>query len=83
MLFGKKTVAILTELQIWAGENGLIFTGAHDSRKPISEKALRVMGYATQPRKSVVMDSWRWRASALIGSDLWSRDAVVGGFSGC
>ncbi|WP_157924985.1 tyrosine-type recombinase/integrase, partial [Escherichia coli] len=47
----KQAVAILTELQTWAGENGLIFTGAHDPRKPISEntvnKALRVMGYDT------------------------------------
>ncbi len=34
----KQAVAILTELQTWAGENGLIFTGAHDPRKPISEK---------------------------------------------
>ncbi|EML8505973.1 tyrosine-type recombinase/integrase, partial [Escherichia coli] len=28
----KQAVAILTELQTWAGENGLIFTGAHDPR---------------------------------------------------
>ncbi|EEZ6104166.1 TPA: integrase arm-type DNA-binding domain-containing protein, partial [Escherichia coli] len=45
----QQAVAILAELQTWAGENGLIFTGAHDPRKPISEntvnKALRVMGY--------------------------------------
>ncbi|MBE0777108.1 integrase arm-type DNA-binding domain-containing protein, partial [Escherichia coli] len=43
----KQAVAILTELQTWAGENGLVFTGAHDPHKPISEntvnKALRVM----------------------------------------
>lgn len=61
----KQAVAILTELQTWAGENGLIFTGAHDPRKPISEntvnKALRVMGYDTTG-KSVAMDSGRWRA---------------------
>ncbi|MBW2763391.1 site-specific integrase, partial [Escherichia coli] len=47
----QQAVAILAELQTWAGENGLIFTGAHDPRKPISEntvnKALRVMGYDT------------------------------------
>lgn len=59
----KQVVAILAELQTWAGENGLIFTGAHDPRKPISEntvnKALRVMGYDTT-RMSVVMDSGRW-----------------------
>lgn len=47
----KQAVAILTELKTWAGENGLIFTGAHDPRNPISEntvnKALRVMEYDT------------------------------------
>ena len=63
----KQAVAILAELQTWANENGLIFTGAHDPRKAISENTLnnplRVMGYGmTQPKKSVVMDSGRWRA---------------------
>ncbi|MGS0224691.1 tyrosine-type recombinase/integrase, partial [Escherichia coli] len=75
----KQAVAILTELQTWAGENGLIFTGAHDPRKPISEntvnKALRVMGYDTT--KEVCGHGFRAMAcSALIESGLWSRDAV-------
>ncbi len=75
----KQAVAILTELQTWAGENGLIFTGAHDPRKPISEntvnKALRVMGYDTT--QEVCGHGFRAMAcSALIESGLWSRDAV-------
>ena len=36
----QQAVAILAELQTWAGENGLIFTGAHDPRKPSSESGL-------------------------------------------
>ncbi|HCY3295366.1 TPA: tyrosine-type recombinase/integrase [Escherichia coli] len=36
----QQAVAILAELQTWAGENGLIFTGAHDPRKPIIESGL-------------------------------------------
>ena len=79
MPLSKQAVAILTELQTWAGENGLIFTGAHDPRKPISEntvnKALRVMGYDTT--KEVCGHGFRAMAcSALIESGLWSRDAV-------
>ena len=75
----KQVVAILAELQTWAGENGLIFTGAHDPRKPISEntvnKALRVMGYDTT--QEVCGHGFRAMAcSALIESGLWSRDAV-------
>ncbi|HDV7961038.1 TPA: integrase arm-type DNA-binding domain-containing protein [Escherichia coli] len=75
----QQAVAILAELQTWAGENGLIFTGAHDPRKPISEntvnKALRVMGYDTT--KEVCGHGFRAMAcSALIESGLWSRDAV-------
>ncbi|EIG4780596.1 integrase arm-type DNA-binding domain-containing protein [Escherichia coli] len=75
----KQVVAILAELQTWAGENGLIFTGAHDPRKPISEntvnKALRVMGYDTT--QDVCGHGFRAMAcSALIESGLWSRDAV-------
>ncbi|HDX9260383.1 TPA: site-specific integrase [Escherichia coli] len=75
----KQAVDILTELQTWAGENGLIFTGAHDPRKPISEntvnKALRVMGYDTT--QDVCGHGFRAMAcSALIESGLWSRDAV-------
>ena len=75
----KQAVAILAELQTWAGENGLIFTGAHDPRKPISEntvnKALRVMGYDTT--RDVCGHGFRAMAcSALIESGLWSRDAV-------
>ncbi|MCV5132989.1 tyrosine-type recombinase/integrase, partial [Escherichia coli] len=59
--------------------NGLIFTGAHDPRKPISEntvnKALRVMGYDTT--QDVCGHGFRAMAcSALIESGLWSRDAV-------
>ncbi len=75
----KQAVAILAELQTWAGENSLIFTGAHDPRKPISEntvnKALRVMGYDTT--QDVCGYGFRAMAcSALIESGLWSRDAV-------
>ncbi|HAL9639075.1 TPA: integrase arm-type DNA-binding domain-containing protein [Escherichia coli] len=75
----KQAVAILTELQTWAGENGLVFTGAHDPHKPISEntvnKALRVMGYDTT--LDICGHGFRTMAcSALIESGLWSRDAV-------
>ena len=75
----KQAVAILIKLQTWAVENGLVFTGAHDPRKPISEntvnKALRVMGYDTT--QEVCGHGFRAMAcSALIESGLWSRDAV-------
>ncbi len=70
----KQAVAILTELQTWAGENGLIFTGAHDPRKPISEntvnKALRVMGYDT--KTEICGHGFRTMAcSSLVESGLW------------
>lgn len=75
----KQAVAILTELQTWAGENGLIFTGAHDPRKPISEntvnKALRVMGYDT--KTEICGHGFRMMVcSSLVESGLWSKDAV-------
>ncbi|EEU2853789.1 hypothetical protein BF494_002690 [Escherichia coli] len=69
----KQAVAILTELKTWAGENGLIFTGTHDPRKPISEntvnKALRVMGYDTT-QKICGHRFWAMACSALIESGL-------------
>ena len=69
----KQAVAILTELQTWAGENGLVLTGAHDPHKPISEntvnKALRVMGYDTT--QDICGHGFRTMAcSALIESGL-------------
>lgn len=79
MPLSKQAVDILTELKTWARENGLIFTGAHDPRKPISEntvnKALRVMGYDTT-QKICGHGFWAIACSALIESGLWSRDAV-------
>ncbi len=75
----QQSLTMLEELRLSGGENGLIFTGDHDPRKPISEntinKALRLMGYET--KTEVCGHGFRAMAcSALIESGLWSRDAV-------
>jgi hypothetical protein len=62
-----------------SGNRELIFVGAHDPRKPMSEntvnKALRVMGYDT--KVEVCRHGFRTMAcSSLIESGLWSKDAV-------
>ncbi|HHL2498941.1 TPA: tyrosine-type recombinase/integrase [Yersinia enterocolitica] len=75
----KQALAILKQIKQFCGEQGLIFIGDHDSRKPMSEntvnKALRVMGYDT--KVEVCGHGFRTMAcSSLIESGLWSRDAV-------
>ncbi|MBE3173081.1 integrase arm-type DNA-binding domain-containing protein [Enterobacter cloacae complex sp. P29RS] len=75
----KQALAILKQIKQFCGEQGLIFIGDHDPRKPMSEntvnKALRVMGYDT--KVEVCGHGFRTMAcSSLIESGLWSRDAV-------
>ena len=75
----KQAQAILKQIKQFCGEQGLIFIGDHDPRKPMSEntvnKALRVMGYDT--KVEVCGHGFRTMAcSSLIESGLWSRDAV-------
>ncbi|EFH8541272.1 DUF4102 domain-containing protein [Escherichia coli] len=78
----KQAVAILAELQTWAGENGLIFTGAHDPRKPISEntvnKALRVMGYDTT--QEVCGHGFRAMACSALMNPLMILVKIIRGF---
>jgi len=60
----KQALAILKQIKQFCGEQGLIFIGDHDPRKPMSEntvnKALRVMAM-TRKSKSVVMVFAQWR----------------------
>ncbi|QIE98386.1 integrase arm-type DNA-binding domain-containing protein [Pantoea stewartii] len=75
----KQALAILKQIKQFCGEQGLIFIGDHDPRKPMSEntvnKALRVMGYDT--KVEVCGHGFRTMAcSSLIESGLWSRDAL-------
>ncbi len=75
----KQALAILKQIKQFCGEQGLIFIGGHDPRKPMSEntvnKAIRVMGYDT--KVEVCGHGFRTMAcSSLIESGLWSRDAV-------
>lgn len=58
---------------------GLIFIGAHDYRKPMSEntinKSLRQMGYDTQ--KDICGHGFRTMAcSSLVESGIWTEDAI-------
>ncbi|WP_329908240.1 tyrosine-type recombinase/integrase [Serratia quinivorans] len=70
---------ILKQIQSISGEHELIFTGAHNPWKPMSENtvnnALRLMGYDT--KVDVCGHGFRAMAcSSLIESGLWSKDAV-------
>lgn len=75
----RQALAVLREIHQWSGNSELIFAGAHNPRKPMSEntvnKALRLMGYDTT--QDVCGHGFRAMAcSALTESGLWSRDAV-------
>ncbi|MBS3894684.1 transposase [Hafnia paralvei ATCC 29927] len=75
----KQAVDILEQIHEISGEFDLIFTGAHNPYKPMSEntinKALRKMGFDT--RTDICGHGFRTMAcSAMIESGLWSKDAV-------
>lgn len=75
----RQALALLRQIHGISGEYELIFTGAHNPWKPMSENtvnnALRLMGYDT--KVDVCGHGFRAMAcSALIESGLWSRDAV-------
>lgn len=74
-----QALEILREIKCISGEHELIFTGAHNPWKPMSENtvnnALRLMGYDT--KVDVCGHGFRAMAcSSLIESGLWSKDAV-------
>jgi integrase len=75
----RQAVAILRQIQEISGHLELVFPGDHNSYKPMCEntvnKALRLMGYDT--KTDVCGHGFRAMAcSALMESELWSRDAV-------
>ncbi|WP_448885232.1 tyrosine-type recombinase/integrase [Citrobacter telavivensis] len=74
-----QAVAILKQIQQISGHLDLVFPGDHNPYKPMSEnttnRALRLMGYDT--KTDVCGHGLRAMAcSALVESDLWSRDTV-------
>ncbi|EJN2876328.1 tyrosine-type recombinase/integrase [Salmonella enterica subsp. enterica serovar Goelzau] len=74
-----QAVALLEQIKEITGESVFVFAGAHSMNKPMSEntinKALRVIGYNT--KTEVCGHGFRAMAcSALVESELWSRDAV-------
>jgi len=74
-----QAVVVFKDIQVFSGNQDLIFCGDHDQARPMSEntvnKALRTMGYDT--KTEVCGHGFRTMAcSALIESGLWSRDAV-------
>ncbi|EBX6014777.1 DUF4102 domain-containing protein [Salmonella enterica subsp. enterica serovar Dortmund] len=75
----RQAIAILKQIQEISGHLELIFPGDHDPYKPMSEnttnRALRLMGYNT--KTDVCGHGFRTMAcTALVESQLWSRDAV-------
>ncbi len=75
----QQAVAILKQIKIISGHQALVFPGDHNPAKPMSEntvnRALRLMGYDT--KNDVCGHGFRTMAcSALMESELWSRDAV-------
>ncbi|HHR6187584.1 TPA: tyrosine-type recombinase/integrase [Providencia alcalifaciens] len=75
----RQAIEILKQIYQFSGNHELIFIGDHNPRKPMSENtvnnALRVMGYDT--KTEVCGHGFRTMAcSSLIGSGLWSKDAV-------
>lgn len=75
----KQAVEILEKIREISGGCELVFTGAHDPYKPMSENtinnALRNMGFDT--KTDVCGHGFRTMAcSAMIESGLWSKDAV-------
>ncbi|MDR1845968.1 MAG: integrase arm-type DNA-binding domain-containing protein [Citrobacter amalonaticus] len=75
----RQAIAILKLIQEISGHLELVFPGDHNPYKPMSEntinRALRLMGYDT--KTDVCGHGFRTMAcSALVESELWSRDAV-------
>ena len=75
----RQAIAILKQIQEISGHLELVFPGDHNPYKPMSEntinRALRLMGYDT--KTDVCGHGFRTMAcSALVESELWSRDAV-------
>ncbi|NHM11959.1 tyrosine-type recombinase/integrase [Citrobacter youngae] len=75
----RQAIAILKQIQEISGHLDLVFPGEHNPYKPMSEntvnRALRLMGYDT--KTDVCGHGFRAMAcSALMESELWSRDAV-------
>ena len=75
----RQAIAILKQIQELSGHQELVFPGDHDPCKPMSEnttnRALRLIGYDT--KTEVCGHGFRAMAcSALVESELWSRDAV-------
>ncbi len=75
----RQAIAILKQIQELSGHLDLVFPGDHNPYKPMSEnttnRALRLMGYDT--KTDVCGHGLRAMAcSALVESDLWSRDTV-------
>ncbi|EMA7952139.1 integrase arm-type DNA-binding domain-containing protein [Salmonella enterica] len=74
-----QSIAILKQIQEISGHLELVFPGDHNPYKPMSEntinRALRLMGYDT--KADVCGHGFRAMAcSALVESELWSRDSV-------
>ncbi|EEC0293611.1 DUF4102 domain-containing protein [Salmonella enterica subsp. enterica] len=75
----RQAIAILKQIQEISGHLELVFPGDHNPYKPMSEnttnRALRLMGYDT--KTDVCGHGFRTMAcTALVESQLWSRDAV-------
>ncbi|HDT1379684.1 TPA: integrase arm-type DNA-binding domain-containing protein [Klebsiella aerogenes] len=75
----RQAIGILQQLKEISGHLDLVFPGDHNPYKPMSEntinRALRLMGYDT--KTDVCGHGFRAMAcSALVESELWSRDAV-------
>lgn len=75
----RQAIIILKQIQEISGHLELVFPGDHNQYKPMSEntinRALRLMGYDT--KTDVCGHGFRAMAcSALVESELWSRDAV-------
>lgn len=74
-----QAITILKQIHEISGHLELVFPGDHNPYKPMSEntinRALRLMGYDT--KTDVCGHGFRAMAcSALVESELWSRDAV-------
>ncbi|GLR10938.1 hypothetical protein GCM10007905_36580 [Mixta theicola] len=74
-----QAIAILKQIKEISGHLDLVFPGDHNPYKPMSEntvnRALRLMGYCT--KTDVCGHGFRAMAcSALVESELWSKDAV-------
>ncbi|KAB8148862.1 tyrosine-type recombinase/integrase [Raoultella ornithinolytica] len=75
----QQAITILKQIKEISGHLDLVFPGDHNPYKPMSEntinRALRLMGYDT--KTDVCGHGFRAMAcSALVESELWSRDAV-------